>query len=127
MVLCTDAHATTEEYILEATITQKKFRDLAVKENEKLAVQDIMDPRMWKASFTLLRVFYPALRYLRYCDTNTPAMDKIATLAYRTNIALERSIDSLNDENLFTVDESRCGLTAEENELFTLDDRFHDV
>ena len=54
-------------------------------------------------------------------------MDKIATLVYRTNIALERSIDSLNDENLFTVDESRCRLTAEENELFALDDRFHDV
>ena len=54
-------------------------------------------------------------------------MDKITTLAYRTNIALERSIDSLNGENLFTVDESRCGLTAKENELFGLDDRFHDV
>ena len=111
----------------EATITQKKFRDLALKENEKLAVQDIMDPRMWKAIFTLLRAFYPALRCLRYCDTNTPAMDKLATLAYRTNIALERSIKSLNDEDLFRVDESRCGLTAEENELFALDDRFHDV
>ena len=114
-------------HTLEATITQKKFRDLTLRENEKLAVQDIMDPLFWKAIFTLLRAVYPALRCLRYCDTNTPAMDKIATLAYRTNIALERSIDSLNDEHLFRVDESRCGLTAEENELFGLDDRFHDV
>ena len=31
-------------HTLEATIAQKKFRDLTLRENEKLAVQDIMNP-----------------------------------------------------------------------------------
>ena len=61
---------------LEATIAQKKFRVLKLKENERLAVMDISNPLFWKAIFVLLRAVYPALRTLRLCDTNTPAMEK---------------------------------------------------
>ena len=112
---------------LEATITQKKFRDLSLNLKQRFAVADILNPLFWKAVFTLLRAVFPALRCLRYCDTNTPAMDKIALLAYRTGVALECAIETLNDRALFNSDACTSGLDDEQDELFELDDRFHDM
>ena len=112
---------------LEATIAQKKFRELMLNQKQKLAVADIVNPLFWKAVFTLLRAVFPALRCLRYCDTNTPTMDKIALLAYRTRVALECAIETLNDRALFNSDTSTSGLDDEQDELFELDDRFHDL
>ena len=44
---------------------------------------------------------FPALRALRYCDSNTPCMDKLFHLSHRTTAAIENSLDDLNDESLF--------------------------
>ena len=51
--------------------------------------------------YVVLRAVYPALRCLRYCDSNTPAMDKVYLLAHRTVLAIEQSVQSLEDINLF--------------------------
>ena len=112
---------------LEGTIAQKKFRNLTLNLKERLAVADILNPLFWKAVFTLLRAVFPALRCLRYCDMNTPAMDKIALLAHRTCVALEGLIEALNDRALFNSDACTSGLDDEQDELFELDDRFHDM
>ena len=68
---------------LEAAIAQKKFRGLALNLKQRLAVADILNLLFWKAVFTLLRAVFPALRCLRYCDTNTPAMELKASLKAR--------------------------------------------
>jgi len=62
---------------------------------------DIENKMFFKAMCTLLRAVFPALRLLRYCDANRPAMDKIIYLAHRTTVALNLSIASLNDEAIF--------------------------
>ena len=112
---------------LEATIAQKKFRDLALNLKQRLAVADILNPQFWKAVFTLLQAVFPALRCLRYCDTNTPMMDRISLLAYRTSVALDSAIEALNDRALFNSDAGMSGLDDEQDELYELDDRFHDM
>ena len=39
---------------------------------------------------------------MRYCDSNTSAMDKVYLLLHRTCLAIKRSAQSLEDDNLFT-------------------------
>ena len=51
--------------------------------------------------YVLLRAVYSALVALRCSDSNTPAMDKIFFLAHRTTIAIEKSVEVLNDAALF--------------------------
>lgn len=88
---------------LLATIHQEKFRSMAVtRTNERVrgCVLDIEDPSFWKAIYTILRAVFPALRALRYCDSNTPAMDKIYMLAQRTSDAIDKSVEVLNDPAL---------------------------
>ena len=56
----------------------------------------------WKVIYVVLWAVYPALFCLRYCDSNTPAMDKVYLLLHRTCLAIKRSAQSLEDDNLFT-------------------------
>ena len=70
-------------------------------ERVRAAVNDILDDDYWKAMYILNRAVYPLIRALRYCDANEPAMDKIYYLSHRASVALEKSIDLLNDKNLF--------------------------
>ncbi len=51
--------------------------------------------------YILLRAVFLALRALRYCNSNTPCMNKIYYLSHRTRVAIENSQDDLNDERLF--------------------------
>ena len=51
--------------------------------------------------YVVLQAVYPALCCLRYCDSNTQAIDKIYRLAYRTRLAIKQSVQSLEDINLF--------------------------
>ncbi len=44
---------------------------------------------------------FPALKALRYCDSNIPAMDKIFFLLMREDKAIDNSASILNDEDLF--------------------------
>jgi len=89
---------------LVATVHQAQFSSIAlVKTDERVraAVNDILDDDYWKAMYILNRAVYPLIRALRYCDANEPAMDKIYYLSHRASVALEKSIDLLNDKNLF--------------------------
>jgi hypothetical protein len=51
--------------------------------------------------YILLCAVFPALRALRYCDSNMPSMEKIYYLSHRTTEAIENSQDDFNDERLF--------------------------
>jgi hypothetical protein len=86
---------------LKATIRQQKFLDLTLTNSAKGAVQDINDNNFWKCMYILLWGVFPALRALRYCNSNMPCMEKIYYLSHRTMVAIENSQDDLNDERLF--------------------------
>ena len=63
----------------------------------------------------LLRAVFPALRALRlrYCDSNTPCMDKLFHLSHRTTVAIENSLEHLNDESLFGSLKTVCGVATD--------------
>ena len=87
--------------VLLATIHTTKFRELSKNDRVRGAVFDVENPLFFKALFVLLRAVFPAIRALRYSDSNTPMMDKIYFLSKRTVLSLTRSIDALNDPDLF--------------------------
>ena len=90
------------EMPLKATIHQQKFRSIAnLNESARMAVMDIQEPKFWKCLYILLQSVFPALKLLRYCDANKPSMDKIIFLSHRTTQAINKSLDSLNDKELF--------------------------
>ncbi len=62
---------------LLVTVHSLYFTSLAHNAKAALPVQYIESNQFWKAVHFLLRVVFPALRVLRYCDANKPAMDKI--------------------------------------------------
>ncbi len=66
-----------------------------------LAVQEIESNQFWKAVCCLLRAVFPALRALRFCDANKPAMDKIYYLCDRVENALLRSSSLFSNHSLF--------------------------
>ena len=103
---------------LLATIHQEKFRELELNERARLAILDIQDTVFWKALYALLRATYPAIRVLRYCDSNTPAMDKLYSLSNRTSMAISNSQESFNDTTLFSPLSADDGLRYEENEVY---------
>ena len=114
-----------QKNVLLATIHQEKFRLLEVAgtgagSNSRVrgCVNDIEDKNFWKSLYILLRAVFPAIRFLRYCDSNTPMMDKIYTLAQRTSDAIEKSADDLNDTFLFSGIATTDGLAFEESEVF---------
>jgi hypothetical protein len=86
-------------------------------ESAKAAVRDIKDDKFWKCIYFLLRAVFPALRLLRYCDKNKPAMDKIFFLSHRTTVALEKSEQFLNDKSLFGSLKIDGNLTKEGNTI----------
>ena len=86
---------------LKATVHQEKFRSLPLNESARMAVLDIQEAKFWKCLYILLRSVFPALKLLRYCDANKPSMDKIFFLSHRTTQEIEKSLDSLNDKELF--------------------------
>ena len=89
---------------------------------ERLAVFDISNGVFWKAMYTLLRAVFPALRCLCFCDGNIPAMDKVYALTHWTSIAIDKSIDALNNADMFRSDWSTEGLVDEETELFGVEE-----
>ena len=86
---------------LKATIHDAKFVALSLNEAARQAVFDIENEAFWKAIYFVLRSVFPALRLLRFCDANRPAMDKMKHLAHRTTLALNKSVPFLNDEEVF--------------------------
>ena len=86
---------------LQGTIHDAKFRVLDTNDSTRGAVFDVENAKFWKALYVVTRSVFPALRLLRYCDANKPAMDKMKHLGHRTTVALEKSVEFLNDEELF--------------------------
>ena len=106
---------------LVATIHQSIFATLSIVKTDdrvRLAVMDVKSPTFWKSIYVLLRSVYPALRTLRYCDSNTPAMDKIFFLSHRVSCALQNSVEKLNDEELFLELEDDDGVAFEHEQVF---------
>ena len=90
-----------QENPLLASVHCAEFRKLVLFPKAKRAANDVMNKKYFKAMYTLLRAVFSALRLLRYCDSNTPAMDKVYMLSHRTTVAIEKSVEALNDEELF--------------------------
>ncbi len=59
---------------------------------------------------------FPALKALRYCESNVPAMDKIFFLVKRADVAIENSSSILHDEEFFGCPDS-CLITGCEEEF----------
>lgn len=74
----------------------------------------------WKAIYYLLRAVFPALRALRLCDANVPAMDKIHYLALRAEQALTKLVEFLDDMAVFGKfsDGATTGVDFEMEEVF---------
>ena len=107
---------------LLATIHSAEFGGITkYPKNCEFCVEDIEDTKFFRAMFTLLRGVFPAVRCLRFCDSNTPAMDKIYTLVHRTTQAIEASIEALDDRELFgafDLDEVPDDLRNESAQVF---------
>ena len=105
---------------LLATVHSPYFTSLAHNAKTALAVQDIESNQFWKAVYFLLRAVFPALRALRYCDANKPAMDKIYYLCDHAEKALLRSNSLLSDYSLFGFleEEFTEGVDEELEEVF---------
>ncbi len=86
---------------MKATIHHPNFTELTLNDRVRAAVMDIENPVFWKALFALTRAVFPALRTLRYADASVPSMDKLFFLSHRTTLAIEASMDILNDTSLF--------------------------
>ena len=104
--------------VLEATIHHANFRGVHKNDRMKKAIEDISNPAFWRAMFSLSRGVFPALLALRYCDKSTPCMDKIVTLAYRTKVALGKTVDLFNDDKLFPLDDDEYDLEGEEEQIY---------
>ncbi len=65
--------------------------------------KDFEDEKFWKAIYCLLRAVFPALKALRYCDANFPAMDKNFYLANRANDAILKSAKDFDDVEFGTM------------------------
>ena len=86
---------------LKATIHNPSFSSLSKNDRVAAAITDIEDEVFWKAIYCLLRAVFPALKALRYCDSNIPAMDKIYFLVKRADDALHDSQLLLDGQYLF--------------------------
>ncbi len=86
---------------VKATLHSAAFESVAKNACVVLAVEDIEDEVFWKGIFCLLRAVFPALKALRYCDSNIPAIDKIFFLVTRVDRAIDNSASMIIDEDLF--------------------------
>ena len=86
---------------LIATIHKAIFSDLNFNEHVRSVVMDIENKTFCKAFYNILRSVYPAIRALCYCDSKVSAIDKIYHLSNCTTLAIERSFEMLNDDDMF--------------------------
>lgn len=110
---------------LLATVHNPNFTTLSIVKSDdrvRLAVLDIKDEKFWQANYVLLRSVFPALRTLRYCDSNTPAMDKLYYLTHRVTRALHNSAQMLDDTTLFSEIEDDEGVAFEREQVYGTDE-----
>ncbi len=85
---------------LKTTIHNPSFVSLS--KNDCLAAAIVIEDEVfWKAIYCLLPAVFPALKTLRYCDSNIPVIDKIYFLVKRADDALLDLQLLLDDQDLF--------------------------
>ena len=87
--------------VLLATVHNAEFCKLTLPLRARLASRDVVSAGYYKTLFILLRSVFSALMLLCYSDSNTPALDKAGFLTHSTSVAIEKSVDLLNDSDLF--------------------------
>ena len=97
---------------------QAEFRTLSLNDAAGAAIKDIKDKTFWQAMHALSRAVYPAICVLHYCDSNTPAMDKVFMLLNCCLQAITKSTGELNDANVFPTCTDVEGLGVEEFQAF---------
>ena len=85
-------------------------------------MHDIKSKSFWRAVYILLGCVFPALRLLRYSNSNIPAAEKLYYLSHRVTVALETSTEDLNDNDLFLDLEDDGGVAFEIEQVFGSDD-----
>ena len=103
---------------LLTTIHEKSVGELDLNARARYAIIDIMDDVFWRALYALVCTIYPAIYVLRYCESNTPAMDEVYHLAHRTSIAIQKSTKDLNATVIFIPLVIMDVLQMEENEVY---------
>ena len=86
---------------LLATIHSPEWQGSKFNSIVNRAAETVECAGMWKCIYLLLRAVFPALRLLRHADSNTPAMDKVEFLLHRTEQALIKSADDLNNDAIW--------------------------
>ena len=105
--------------VLKSTVHSVMFRDLAKNDKVRGAVIDIENEVFFKALYILLRAVFPAIRALRFADSNEPMMDKIYFFSQRMQMALTKSVDLFNEKEIFGVfAEGDVTLADEINEVW---------
>ena len=77
------------------------FENLKLRSFAEKAAEDIKDRNLWKIMYRLLRVLFPALWLLRLADSNRAGTDKVYYYSQKTSAAIERSVQVLDDLDLF--------------------------
>ncbi len=123
MVLC---HAPTplSEKAFKATIHGATFASVPANNKVILAIKDIKDEVFWNAIYIFLCTVFPALKALRYCDLNVPAMDKTFDLVKREEDSILNSTKELENEAIFgpCCSATVTGCEDEFNEMYGEDD-----
>ncbi len=86
---------------LKATIHNPPFASLSKNDCVAAVIKYILDEVFRKAIYCLLYTVFPALKALRYCNSNITAMDKIYFLVKRADKALLDSQKFLDNHDLF--------------------------
>jgi hypothetical protein len=109
------------EQPMKATIHEQKFLSLPLNKSAWMAVHDIKEAKFWKCLYILLCSVFSALKALCYFGANKPSMDKIYFLSYRTTVAIENSMESLNDDELFDDLSGDHNLMEDRNNILGVD------
>lgn len=76
------------------------------------------DPIFWKTIHIILCAMFPALKALQYCDMSVPALDQILYLPHCADVAMEKSREQLNDEEVVQLLNSSSGADDKYEEIF---------
>ena len=119
MVLCHDKGTPSKGCLDKATIHSIMFQDLAKNDKVRGAAIDRQNEVFFKALYILLRAEFPTICALRFADSNEPMMHKIYVFSQRMQMALTKSVDLFNENEIFGVfAEGDVTLADEINEVW---------
>jgi hypothetical protein len=87
---------------LMATLSSAEYKRLKLTRRcVQLAEKFLEDDDMWNGLFVLVRCLFPPLRVLRLADKQSPGMDQIHYFVRKTDVALQRSVQSFSQMSFF--------------------------